>query len=60
MPWSLPLSGLALLTAVIALVFLNGCGGSSSGGTPTLNWFVATQPGGTIQEAVFSLAALAP
>jgi multiple sugar transport system substrate-binding protein len=26
-----------------------GCGGSSSGGPVTLNWFVATQPGGTIQ-----------
>jgi multiple sugar transport system substrate-binding protein len=50
-PWSLPLSGRALLTAVIiALALFSGCGGSSSGGTPTLNWFVATQPGGTIQE----------
>jgi multiple sugar transport system substrate-binding protein len=27
-----------------------GCGSSSSGGPVTLNWFVATQPGGTIQE----------
>jgi trehalose/maltose transport system substrate-binding protein len=27
-----------------------GCGSSSSSGPVTLNWFVATQPGGTIQE----------
>jgi trehalose/maltose transport system substrate-binding protein len=29
---------------------LVGCGSSTSGGPVTLNWFVATQPGGTIQE----------
>jgi multiple sugar transport system substrate-binding protein len=38
------------LTALVAAILLPGCGGSSSGGTPTLNWFVATQPGGTIQD----------
>jgi multiple sugar transport system substrate-binding protein len=27
-----------------------GCGSSGSGGPVTLNWFVATQPGGTIQQ----------
>jgi len=27
-----------------------GCGSSGSGGPVTLNWFVATQPGGTIQN----------
>jgi multiple sugar transport system substrate-binding protein len=27
-----------------------GCGGSGSGGPVTLNWFVATQPGGSIQK----------
>jgi multiple sugar transport system substrate-binding protein len=27
-----------------------GCGSSGSGGPVTLNWFVATQPGGTIQK----------
>lgn len=27
-----------------------GCGSSGSGGTVTLNWFVATQPGGTIEK----------
>jgi multiple sugar transport system substrate-binding protein len=50
MPLGLPLSGLALLTALLALTLFTGCGGSSSGGPVTLNWFVATQPGGTIQE----------
>src|SRR5204863_4101447 len=38
--------------AAVALVvgaLGSGCGSSSSGGTVTLNWFVATQPGGTIQ-----------
>jgi multiple sugar transport system substrate-binding protein len=48
--WGLPLGGVTFLTAIVAAVLLVGCGGSSSGGTPTLNWFVATQPGGTIQE----------
>jgi len=48
--WGLPLGGVIFLTALVAAVLLAGCGGSSSGGTPTLNWFVATQPGGTIQE----------
>jgi trehalose/maltose transport system substrate-binding protein len=48
-PPSLTLS-LGLLVALIAVTVLNGCGSSSSGGPVTLNWFVATQPGGTIQE----------
>ena len=30
-------------------VLISGCGGGSSG-PPTLNWFVAIQPGGSIQE----------
>jgi len=46
----LRLSALALLSALLAAVLLSGCGGSASGGPPTLNWFVATQPGGTIQD----------
>ena len=33
-----------------ALIAVTGCGGSATGGPVTLNWFVATQPGGTIQE----------
>jgi multiple sugar transport system substrate-binding protein len=37
--------------AIASIASLAGCGGSSSdGGKVTLNWFVATQPGGTIQE----------
>jgi trehalose/maltose transport system substrate-binding protein len=35
------LAGLAIAAA--------GCGSSGTGGPVTLNWFVATQPGGTIQ-----------
>jgi multiple sugar transport system substrate-binding protein len=35
---------------VLAGVALAGCGGSSDGsGPPTLNWFVAIQPGGSIE-----------
>jgi len=36
--------------SVCAAAILVGCGSSSSGGPVTLNWFVATQPGGTIEE----------
>ena len=43
---TLPAAFMAL--ALVALI--SGCGGSASAGTPTLNWFVATQPGGTIQK----------
>ena len=43
------LIGIAGVTALAA-----GCGSSSSGGPVTLNWFVATQPGGTIQEVAKS------
>ena len=41
-----------LAAALCSLVLLAGCGGSEGGGGPgvNLNWFVATQPGGTIQE----------
>jgi multiple sugar transport system substrate-binding protein len=35
--------------ALVVGALASGCGSSSSGGTVTLNWFVATQPGGTIQ-----------
>lgn len=41
--------GLAILTACCALVV--GCGGSDDEAGPvSLNWFVAIQPGGSIQE----------
>jgi multiple sugar transport system substrate-binding protein len=42
------LVGIAALATLLAV--LPGCGESSEAGPPTLNWFVATQPGGTIQE----------
>jgi len=35
---------------VCGAVLVAGCGGSESGGPVTLNWFVATQPGGSIQK----------
>jgi multiple sugar transport system substrate-binding protein len=38
------------LGALVLAALVAGCGSSSSSGTVTLNWFVATQPGGTIQE----------
>jgi multiple sugar transport system substrate-binding protein len=44
------MGGVTFLIALLGAVLLAGCGSSSSGGTPTLNWFVATQPGGTIQD----------
>ena len=47
---SLRISGLALLMALALVPLVSGCGSSGGGGTPTLNWFVATQPGGTIQD----------
>jgi multiple sugar transport system substrate-binding protein len=42
--------GLAFLSMAAVAVALSGCGDSESGGPASLNWFVATQPGGTIQE----------
>jgi multiple sugar transport system substrate-binding protein len=36
--------------AVFVCMAVVGCGDSGGGGPVTLNWFVATQPGGTIQE----------
>jgi multiple sugar transport system substrate-binding protein len=37
------------LIALFGAFLISGCGGGSSG-PPTLNWFVAIQPGGSIQE----------
>jgi multiple sugar transport system substrate-binding protein len=34
----------------VASLLLAGCGGTSEGSGRTLNWFVAIQPGGSIQE----------
>jgi multiple sugar transport system substrate-binding protein len=42
------LVGLAVVAAVFGAVA--GCGGSGGGGGTTLNWFIANQPGGSIQE----------
>ena len=39
-----------LAAAVLGFAAVAGCGGSSSGGSVTLNWFIANQPGGSIQE----------
>jgi multiple sugar transport system substrate-binding protein len=41
--------GVSFAIALCGAVLLAGCGGGS-GGPPTLNWFVAIQPGGSIQE----------
>jgi multiple sugar transport system substrate-binding protein len=35
--------------ALLGALVVAGCGGSGSGGPPTLNWFVAIQPGGSIE-----------
>jgi multiple sugar transport system substrate-binding protein len=39
-----------VVTLIGLVVLIGGCGGGGGGGPVTLNWFVATQPGGTIQE----------
>ena len=38
----------AVALAVAGLA--SGCGSSASGGAVTLNWFIANQPGGTVQD----------
>jgi multiple sugar transport system substrate-binding protein len=43
-------TGLAALVALPLLIALSACGGSTEGEGRTLNWFVAIQPGGSIQE----------
>jgi multiple sugar transport system substrate-binding protein len=40
----------AISIVIAAAVGTSSCGGGSTAGPVTLNWFVATQPGGTIQE----------
>jgi multiple sugar transport system substrate-binding protein len=44
------IAGVAALVALPALLALSACGGSTEGSGRTLNWFVAIQPGGSIQE----------
>jgi multiple sugar transport system substrate-binding protein len=46
----MPLKLAAAVAAVIAGTTIAACGGSSEGSGRTLNWFVAIQPGGSIQE----------
>jgi multiple sugar transport system substrate-binding protein len=42
--------GVSFTVALCGAVLIAGCGGGASAGPPTLNWFVAIQPGGSIQE----------
>jgi multiple sugar transport system substrate-binding protein len=42
--------GVSFAVALCGAVLLAGCGGGGSSGPPTLNWFVAIQPGGSIEE----------
>src|SRR3954469_21145007 len=43
----------AAFGAVVAASLAAGCGsGGSSGGTPTLNWYVFKEPGGAYDQAV--------
>jgi multiple sugar transport system substrate-binding protein len=41
---------LATGAVVVVTGALSGCGGSADAGPPTLSWFVAIQPGGTIED----------
>src|SRR5215218_4361315 len=41
---------LCVAAAAWAIALSAGCGGSEGGGPVTLNWFMANQPGGSIQE----------
>ncbi|MEA2439249.1 MAG: trehalose/maltose transport system substrate-binding protein [Thermoleophilaceae bacterium] len=42
----------AVLTLALAVLTASGCGGSSStGGTPTLNWYVFNEPSGSFKSA---------
>jgi multiple sugar transport system substrate-binding protein len=42
--------GVSIVVALCGAALIAGCGGDSGNGPPTLNWFVAIQPGGSIQE----------
>jgi multiple sugar transport system substrate-binding protein len=42
--------GVSFAVALCGAVIISGCGGGGSSGPPSLNWFVAIQPGGSIQE----------
>jgi multiple sugar transport system substrate-binding protein len=42
--------GVSFAIALCGVILIAGCGGGGGSGPPTLNWFVAIQPGGSIQE----------
>jgi multiple sugar transport system substrate-binding protein len=42
--------GVSFAIALCGASLIAGCGGGGGSGPPTLNWFVAIQPGGSIQE----------
>jgi multiple sugar transport system substrate-binding protein len=43
---------IAFAALTLAAAVAAGCGGSSSSGTPTLNWYVFKEPGGAFDKAV--------
>ena len=43
---------IAIGACLCALALVNGCGGSASGGPPTLNWYVFNEPSGGYDGAV--------
>jgi multiple sugar transport system substrate-binding protein len=45
-----PAAILSGISCTLACLLIAGCGGTSEGSGRTLNWFVAIQPGGSIQE----------
>jgi multiple sugar transport system substrate-binding protein len=42
--------GVSFVVALCGTVLIAGCGGGGGSGPATLNWFVAIQPGGSIEE----------
>jgi multiple sugar transport system substrate-binding protein len=42
--------GVSFVVALCGVLIISGCGGGGESGPPKLNWFVAIQPGGSIQE----------
>jgi multiple sugar transport system substrate-binding protein len=42
--------GVSFVIALCGAVIVSGCGGGGESGPPSLNWFVAIQPGGSIEE----------
>jgi multiple sugar transport system substrate-binding protein len=42
--------GVSFVIALCGAILIAGCGGGNGGGPSSLNWFVAIQPGGSIEE----------